>query len=281
MFRKATLQQISFLLRQKSVQFTFYLLLLIVLYSYFSAIGEFHGMDLLEMCGPVNLLSISWDRANFRQDLLMVITMLYPVLAVCPAGFSLAREKASGEQVFLAARMGYRSYHFSKLTAAFAVTALVFMVPFFLELALNCTAFPLDAAGNLIPANMYNPVYIAGVRNFLFSDLYVWNPYVYAVVGILFLGFLSGLLGAFTVAFSSLVRVKYRIFLFLPVFLLLNATMYLNRLFSSADFSMGWDHYFFLLDEQPKSGIYLLFLILLLAGFSVLGAWKAGRRDCI
>ena len=104
---------------------------------------------------------------------------------------------------------------------------------------------------------------------------------MYAVVGILFLGFLSGLLGAFTVAFSSLVRVKYRIFLFLPVFLLLNATMYLNRLFSSADFSMGWDHYFFLLDEQPKSGIYLLFLILLLAGFSVLGAWKAGRRDCI
>ena len=124
MFQKATLQQISFLLRQKSVQFTFYLLLLIVLYSYFSAIAEFHGMDLLEMCGPVNLLSISWDRANYNQGLLMVITMLYPVLAVCPAGFSLAREKASGEQVFLAARMGYRSYHFSKLTAAFAVTAL-------------------------------------------------------------------------------------------------------------------------------------------------------------
>ena len=51
MFRKATLQQISFLLRQKSVQFTFYLLLLIVLYSYFSAIAEFHGMDLLKCTG--------------------------------------------------------------------------------------------------------------------------------------------------------------------------------------------------------------------------------------
>ena len=281
MFKKATAHQISFLFRQRGAVITFFILLFLVLYNYFSNIAQFHGMDVLEMYHPANMLSISWDRSGYQGDLMLVFSMLYPVLVACPAGFSLARERASGEHLVITARMGGTSYFFSKLLSVFTVTAVIFAVPFLLELGLNCIAFPTQATGNFAHLGMYEPEYVAMVKNYLFSGLFRISPYLYAVAGILFFGILSGILGAFTAAFSCLFRVKYQILVFLPAFLVLNASVYLFQLLGNAGFRMEWYHYFFLFDETPKNGWYILFLMAALAVFSVICARIGGRKDCI
>jgi hypothetical protein len=138
----------------------------------------------------------------------------------------------------------------------------------------------LAATGDLTNWEVYSPDYVQGVRNYLMSGLYLYSPYMYAVVGTLFFGFISGVLGAFTVAFSSVVQVKYRVFLFLPVFLLLNATVYLPEMLPSGAITIKWYDYLLLFNNHPKSFMFLnigFFTLLLLS----LGAtfWSS-RKEC-
>lgn len=279
MFIRATKSQIIFLLKQKSALFTCSILLLLVLVNYLSNVFAFCGRDVLQMYQPMKLLLISYNRVNYNASMTLLLIQLYPLLVVCPAGFSLAMEYQSGEETLMIVRAGSFYYKMSKLLASFVVTFIIFAGPFFLEIILNCISFPLTAIGDLTNWSTYSVDYLQSVGKYQFSNIYLISPYLYAFFGTIMFSFISGICGAFTVAFSSIVRVKYRVFLFVPMFLLLNASIY----FPSAvrGISTRWFDYLLIFNDEPKSFVYFSSCLLAMIVSSCFVTYLSARRDCI
>lgn len=279
MFFKATVAQIRFMLKQKSTVIVFGVLTAMMLINYMTNVITFQGWDVIEMYQPMKLLLLSWNRIIIGGDLLLIFVQLYPLLVVCPAGFSLAKERQTGEDVLFSARMGNLQYRVSKCLAAFVVTAIVFSLPFLIEILLNCMAFPLQAQGDLSNWNYYDPAYRQGVEHYFFTNLFLTSPYLYAILGTLLFGIYSGVLAAFTVAVSSLFKFIYRSFLFLPVFVLLHITLILSN--SVSVYRTEWYHYFLLFDDEPKNIMAFVMVMVVLSGFTVYGIYRGGKKDCI
>ena len=279
MFIKATLTQTNFMLKQKETLVVFYVLLIQVLGNFISNVLTFQGIDIIQMYQPMKLLLLSYNRVNYNADATLLFIQLYPILVVLPAGFALCKEQQSGQEVLMIARLGQLTYNFSKLIAAFCATMIVFTMPFMIELLLNCIAFPLTATGDMTNMDIYEPNYIQAVHRYLMSGLYIQSVYIYTIIGTLFMGIVSGILASFTVAFSSIVRVKYRIILFLPVFVLLYATIYLQNILPSWIPTIKWYDYLLLFNDEPKSYLFLLTGLLALVFFSFIAILLSSRKE--
>lgn len=283
MFLRATVSQVNFMLKQKKAIVIFYVLLAMVLANFVMNVLLFRGTDVGMMYQPMKLLLLSWNRTLIGGDLLLGFLQIYPLLVVCPSGFSMAEEQQTREKTLFSARMGNMSYHFSKVLAAFVVTFLIFTLPFLIEMILNCISFPLAAQGDLSNWNYYGSAYKESVGNYLFGNIFLVSPYLSAGLGTILFGVLSGLLAAFTVAFSSIFKFRYRIFLFLPVFVLLNLTEIISGILfeKGLGFRLSWYHYFLLFNDEPKNAGYFLVMILVLAFFTVGATYLGGRKDCM
>ena len=281
MFLKATRLQIIFLIKQKGSIITFYILLFMVLRNFAINVISYQNTDVTAMIHPMRLLLLSSDLAYARAEYAIQFILWYPFLVVCPAGFTLLVEKQTGQVALMVARLGNPQYKFSKLLAAFAVTTLVFSVPFFLEILLNCLSFPLAAQGNLYPYSIYDAEYQELVGKYLFHDLYIRSPYLYAITGTFILGILSGILGAFTVALSSIFKISFRIVLCFPAFFLLYSTLYLPNLIDTDGFVIQWYHYFMIFDDEPKNALVLIVPVTILIIFSIFSIFLSGRMDCV
>lgn len=279
MFIKATLTQTNFMLKQKETLVVFYVLLIQVLGNFISNVLTFQGIDIIQMYQPMKLLLLSYNRINYNADATLLFIQLYPILVVLPAGFALCKEQQSGQEVLMIARLGQLTYNFSKLIAAFCATMIVFTMPFMIELLLNCIAFPLTATGDMTNMDIYEPNYIQAVHRYLMSGLYIQSVYIYTIIGTLFMGIVSGILASFTVAFSSIVRVKYRIILFLPVFVLLYATIYLQNILPSWIPTIKWYDYLLLFNDEPKSYLFLITGLLALVFFSFIATLLSSRKE--
>ncbi|MBD5484689.1 MAG: hypothetical protein HDR18_04070, partial [Lachnospiraceae bacterium] len=229
MIFKATISQTAFMLKKKESVCVFYVLFFMVIINFIGNVLYFQGKDVVEMYQPMKLLLLSYNRTNWNASNTLLLLQLYPLLVVCPAGFSLAREYQLGTRVFLVSRLGNFTYQVSKYLSAFLTTMIIFTVPFLLEIILNCLSFPLSATGDLSYLSIYDSAYRIGVNRYFMKSIYLYSPYLYAVIGTLFFGVVSGVLGVFTVAVSSVIRVKYNVFLFLPVFVTLNMSTILAR----------------------------------------------------
>lgn len=281
MFWRVTMEQTRFLLRRKGALLTFYILLALVLSNFIQNVLTFAGRDVVDMYQPMKLLLISYNLGYFRPEMVLFFIQIFPILAVCPAGFALAREYQLGEHVLIEARLGRRAYRMSKLAASFVVTFLVFTLPFLLEIILNCISFPLAAEGDLANLCFYDEAYRQAVDNYLVSGLFWQSPYLYAVLGTLVMGLAVGVLGVFTVAISALVKIRYNVFLFLPVFLLLRGSALLISYWEDMTVSVRWYDYLMLFNEKPKYGWFLPVMLLAITLFSVGSVYYSTRKDCL
>lgn len=281
MIFKATISQTNFLLKKREAICVFYILLIMVFINFVGNVLYFQGMDIVEMIQPMKLLLLSYDRTNLNATNTLLLIQLYPLLVVFPAGFSLTRDYQLGTRVFLVSRLGNATYQISKYLSVFLATMIIFTVPFLLEIILNCISFPMSAAGNLSNLSMYDGAYRNAVDKYLMKDIYLYSPYLYAVIGTLFFGAVSGLFGVFTAAVSSLIRVKYNVFLFLPVFILLNLTTIFAGRFPKEAPSIKWYDYILLFDDEGKKAGFLIAGILVITLFSIIAANISGRKDCL
>lgn len=281
MIIKATIAQTKLILKRKEAICVFYALLLMVLANFIGNVLDFQGSYVSNMCHPMRLLLLSYDMVNWNADGTLLFIQVYPLLVPCAAGFSLAGEYRRGTQVFMAARLGNRSYYVSKYLSVFLASMIIFTVPFLLEILLNCVSFPLSAAGNLANWSYYSYEYRNAVEHYFMKGLYLYSPYLYAIAGTLFFGAVSGLLGVFTAAVSSLIRVKYMVFLFLPVFVGLNLSSLVGSRLPREAPSALWYDYLLLFNEQEKSPVILAAVLAVLVLFSVAAACISGRKDCL
>lgn len=281
MIARTTHSQIKFLFRQKEAIFTFCVLVLLVLITFLLNCQEFQGCDVMALAHTTKMGLLSWNRMGYKADISMVFIQLYPLLVVCPAGFVVAKERGTQEHVLMITRMGSGTYYFSKLLSAFVVTAVVFALPFLAEIILHVIAFSVKPMGDLTNWSYYSEEYIELVRNYIFSDLFVRSPYLYAVVKVLLFGAFSGVMGAFGVAVSALYRVKYRITVFLPTFLLLNLSVYAKVIFGDMEKSVAWYNFVMLHEEAVKNMPLFLAALVLVIIVSVGGTYWTSKRDCL
>ena len=278
---RAVIFQTLFQLRQKGSLCVFYILSGLVLYNFVENVLDFQGRDVIEMYHPMKMLLLSYNRVSYKGDNFLLLVQLYPLLVVIPASFFLTKEHQTGQEVYIASRIGVRAYKFSKLISAFFSTFVVFTVPFLLEFLLNCLSFPCGATGDMSNWGYYDSRYIDSVHHYLFTNLYLHSPYFYAFLMIILFGAVSGCLSAFTVAFSSVVNVKYNIFLFLPVFLLLHAGIILGAFYPANKASISWYDYISLFNDKIKNPIYLLFAMFLIIICSITMVYASSRKDCL
>jgi hypothetical protein len=276
---QAIKSQVAFAMKQKAAILTFYLLLTLVLLNFTTNVFAFQGSDVIEMYHPAKMLVLSYNRIYYNADMTLLLVQLYPVIVVCPAGFTLISEKNRKTDTLLIARMGSKKYYVSKVAASFIVTSLVFVIPPLIELVLNCISFPTAATGDFINLNQYNPRYVEMVSHYTFAELFKIDSYLYSVISTLFFGVFSGILGMFTVALSMILKVRYKIFLFLPVFVLLNISLYFSEIIKGVPFSVRWFDYVYIFNDAEKSGAFFIVAVVMLMAVSFFCAFYKGRRD--
>lgn len=281
MMFKATISQTAFMLKRKESICVFYVLFFMVIINFTGNVLYFQGRDIVEMYQPMKLLLLSYNRTDLNATNTLLLIQLYPLLVVCPAGFSLAREYQLGTRVFLVSRLGNFKYQISKYLSVFLTTMIIFTVPFLLEILLNCLSFPLSATGDLSNRSIYDSAYRIGVNHYFMKSIYLYSPCLYSVIGTLFWGVISGLLGVFTAAVSSFIRVKYNVFLFLPVFVTLNMSTILAGVFPKEVPDIKWYDYVMLFNDELKNTGLLLTGIFVLVLFPVCAVCAGGRKDCL
>ncbi|MCM1535779.1 MAG: hypothetical protein NC126_07660 [Clostridium sp.] len=282
MIFKAAMSQTAFMLKKRESLCVFYVLFFMVLHNFIGNVLYFQGLDILVMKQPMQLLLLSHLRTNLNSSNTLMLIQLYPILVVIPASFSLAREYQRGTRVFLVSRLGNSVYQISKYLAVFFTTMIIFTVPFLLEILLNCVSFPLSAMGDLLySSRTTESAYIEGINHYFMKEVYLYSPYLYAVLGTLFWGAGAGLLGVFTAALSSLIRVKYNVFLFLPVFALLNLPLLLGHGIPRGMPSIKWYDYMLLFNDEVKSMGFLANVIIVLVLFAAGTVWINRRKDCL
>lgn len=277
MLRKLILYQTQFLLKQREAAATFLLLIWFIIGNYLGNVTAFRGMDITQMYYPLKLMTLSYNRVNYNADVTTLFIMLYPILVTLPAGFSYVKEQQTRMEVYLAARLGKKNYMRSRLWSAFFTTAIIFIVPFLLEILLYAVSFPMKANNDFSHLGMYEPEYAMKVHCYLGSALYLLSPVLYAVVMVLFFGAVSGILGMLPVAVSQAAPVKFRMFLFLPDYLLLNGTSYL-QIMRKGSVTCNWYDYLLLFQDEPKNVWYLVtgigVVVVLTAALSFTGGKK-------
>ena len=267
MFVRTTWTHVKFLLGKTSSKITFFVLFLVMLMTFVSNVLDFRGYDVIAMFHPMNILSLSYDRTAHNAGTALLLVQLLPLLVGWPAGLALAADRGLGTDTMLVARLGRKLYVTSKLTAVFIATAIVFSVPFLLEIVLTCLSFPLTATGNLIRIDAFDSDYADIIGNYLCPWLYRFSPYLAAVFGTIGFGLFAGLLACVTASLSLFVRIRFRVFLLLPVFILLYAITSLESI------ELAWYNYIFFFSDAPKIPLYWFSLCAALVCFCVAAAW--------
>ena len=271
--------QTLFMLRQNITLMVFYILLAIVFLNFGSNVLTFQGRDIIDMYHPAKMLVLSYDQVYDNMDIMLLLIQLYPILIVCPAGFTLLSEKKRKTDCVLITRIGSIQYYLGKTIAAFFVTMIVFTIPFLIEFGLNCVSFPLAASGDFVDLNCYSTDYIELTNNYMYSTLFHMNSYLYTFVGILFWGITSGIIGMFTVALSGIISFRFKILLFLPVYILLNIPAYMPQITDKLPFVVNWYNYIFLFDDHVKNNVFFISFLIILFIISIVCSVIKGRGD--
>lgn len=281
MLFRTVINHTKFLLKSKEAMITFSCLVFVVLRNFLNNVYEFQGMDITALFHPMKMLALSYNKSIYNADTVLLFVQLYPFLVAFSGGFSYLREKQTREEIYLVSRMGKAIYYFSRLFSTMLCTIVVFCIPFLIEIVLNCISFPLNAMGDFTYMNVYDEKYISMVTRYLGSSIYIKSPVMYAILATLFFGVISGVLSMFVVAISYLFEIKYRVVLLLPVYLLLNCTVYIDNFMSAGMPAISWYHYILLFDGVTKNGFYLVLFIFCIALFSIVNAVTRVRGDVL
>ena len=249
--------QIKFMFNKKATIICMLILLAVVLTNYISNIFTYAGTDVIVTYHPMKLLVLHEDNAFSGYYM-----QIFSLIVVIPAAFSLYNDKSTGTQLFLVSRVGKNTYFIGKYVAAFIVTFVTLTLPFIIEIILNCIAFPTGAG--LDPSNIsaFTTNYSSMVNNFMFEQLYSLNVYLYAIVECIFLGITASILACFAMMLSSFEIFKYKIFIFLPVYILLNGLNYISAFLKTEKYSYyGFNLQFFNSADKLSGEFWILLAI--------------------
>ena len=259
--------------QRPSAKAVFWLLMSAVLVNYIAKVTALWGADTVNLYEPMKLRLL----ADHSDAITLRIVQLYPLLVVIPTGFSYMADRDNRTDVYIRGRIGNKRYVRNEIISSFIVAFLVFAIPFLVEILLFCAGFPINQTGDPTNISDYDPVYQEVMREYLFSSLYEAHPYLYAVVNVLLWGVTAGALGCFSTCVSML-GIKLRAILFLPVYVLIYMVSALENLFL-LPYTTNYIWYLLSYDSHRKWDMGVLFFDLAVLAVCVLIMAMMERRD--
>lgn len=229
---KSIRMQFFVMINKKEFKLAYSVALGWALYCYLYEVSEQAGKDLVSY----------WDASQFYcgsslHPLWYYFTFLFPILVVLPYATSYLTERANGSSILLISKMGVKQYFLSKIVVCFIGSFLIIMIPFLINYIFCQVTFPhtnnamfayygVEGYDGILTGTYYG----LRVQNIEipFLKLYLNHPTLYYILYIFLLSLLSGIFGVIILCFSLLIR-KGKIFLFLPLFLLLRGMNVLTR----------------------------------------------------
>lgn len=228
--------QMSVMWNRKSTIAMYVLMCGLVGANFITNVKNYAGYNVWNMYHPMRLALLG-DYGSFSLSFMQY----FPFLVVLPAAFTYFSDRNCRENIIIETKTNRKAYYTGTMLAVFATTFLVFAAPLFFEMILNCIAFPIQALGDQSNISMFeNSSMIDG---YLFSELWILNPFLYTFLMILLFGCVAGILACFASVCSLTIIVRFRVFIFIPVYVLLQIIIMLEDVFK-LDFST---HYFFYL----------------------------------
>ncbi len=271
---KVAKMQICTLFHRKSTIIMYFLMYLLVFCNFFYNVWQYYGYNYWNMCHPMKLSFL-----NSYSIMGFYFLQFYPLLLLLPAAFAYFEDKSSKEIVFIQARTNRKSYYAGTMLAVFITTFLVFTGPMLVEMGLNCIAFPLEAIGDQSNVNLFSELYNEIVQYYLFHSLWLQNPFVYTFLMILIFGIVTGVLACFATAFSMVVNLKYKVLLFIPVYLFLYLIAALGRVLG-LNYSTNYFSYLTLLEfDYLNETAYLAVIIGIVVATIVMVSIKMKRDE--
>ena len=272
--KKAVVWQMKAICSRKAPMLVFLLLYIYMLLNYLTNVFRFSGTDVTDMYMSMYLLVLSEENEFFH----FFFMQYFPLLVVLPASFAFLQDKSSRALNYLAVRMGRRRYYVSKGIAVFLISFAVFTLPFLLEILLNCIAFPMNAVGHISNCNNYEQM--ENFERMFLVGLFRYSPYLYAVLFTFIFGIVAGVLSVFALGISML-KMRFKVFVFLPCYLLLNSSFYWERIPGLNGEYTDYFTYLSIFDPASKSGLWYFLVVLLVALVPAVIVHEKGKRDCL
>lgn len=276
MLHQSVKMQMHEMMRKKTVVFTFFVLLILVMINFYTNMFYYRDTKYVNiMFDPIKLLTLANDSTigHFLMG-------YYPLLVVFPTACAYLADKGTRVKVYIETKTGKKNYWYGKLITVFLVTFLVFTIPFLLEVALDGICFSMKAAGD--PSNFSYLRAIENTNQYLFYQLYVSHKVLYAIWMTCLFGIVSGILAMFNFAVTTLPIFKYKIFTFFPIYIL----MYIVSLADQALQMHGGMNYLLVLrmfqwKATMKYTVWAALLVLLLLVSVLLVKFKTIKDDLI
>lgn len=268
---------VKLLLNQKGAKICLIIIMAFVVFHFLSNVVFYRGYDLMDMYHSMNLLMLSEDGGGAIKYFFLQI---FPFLVILPGSFSYLKDKQTGMNIFWENRQGRSNYYMTRLIAVFLVTFFVFFVPLLLEIILNCISFPFQATGNLMELDAYHASYADYVSKFLWKGLFIKAPYLYAVIMNLCVAVTAGVLSMLAFSISLLFKIRYKVILFFPIYLILMGLVLLEKAMLWLGVSFNYFDYLSLYDSTPKSEVLFFggWVLIVIFSVGVVGGVRKGDR---
>ena len=200
-----------------------------------------------------------------------------PLLLVIPTCCAYLNDKNSQIGIYMQTRIGRRDYIYGKAIAVFAVTFLIFTLPFLIEILMSAFSFDLRSIGD--PAwNRYEEV-MEQAGNMLWGQVYLKNKFLYDILWILVFGVICGVLALFNLSVSMFRFVKYKVYTFFPLYILVCLIGVIERIWQP-DFTLQYSFVFEMFQQMKFNyPLYLGFFIVIFAVAIVIMEKKIRQED--
>lgn len=275
MFITSLRMQMSEMIRKKSVVVTFLILFSFVMVNFFINMTNFFEIKYIsQMYDPIKVLTLSeWSVSGY------FMMEYYPLLVVIPTACAYLTDKNTRVKIYIESKTGKETYWFTKALSVFITTFFVFTIPFLTEILLEVICFSMESAGD--PTGFTFIQTVENENQHLFSELWVENKIVYAVIMMLLFGMVSGILALFNFAVSALPFFKYKIFTFFPIYVIFYSISIIQHMFK-IDYTLNYFYVLRMFNTEFKNYVvYLLFLFVLVTISFIIIKYKCIKDDLI
>lgn len=256
--------------KRKSFQFVFWGLLLLSIGMPFYYVIKYRGYYEYTLPSADSLYIGNGDSITWKY-----LKVLFPFLITLPFGFCYLDEKKAGVNLYLQTRGNRKGYYYGQLLACFIGAALVFFVPFLINVILNGILFPITGNSYIATRYAYDWNWSAAImgvgtgNGWFLKSVAIAHPQIYNFIYVCIIAITAGIMGMLVYAISILVQ-RNRIIVLVINFLLFQVyhvlgnlsekTIELDKFIVNLDFVGYMCNGFFA--EGRKYSIYFVFLVM-------------------
>ncbi|MDR1131252.1 MAG: hypothetical protein LBL15_02405 [Oscillospiraceae bacterium] len=274
MLRRAVSTQINLMFRQKPFVFCFGINMIYSIATFiFYALSQ-RGSDVSTILSPNAAFALNSNAVFYP-----VFINLVPCISVLPFAMSFMTDQANEISPIIQSRTGLKNYYLSKMTVCFIGGFIVFFIPLAANMLLNLSFFPqsgITTFGDMFDRN-YAPT-IAGSNividtiqsGVIFPRLFLYSADLYNLVFALIFSLSMGVLSVLNLAVSFIIK-RYKILLFIPVYLLIILINTLNFLLQKSKPFINFIvmSYLTVNADHGKSLIFISAFFIAVIGFSI------------